>query len=76
MRRKGDRRLRDIFVEIERRLASRREMLERRLNEEDRRVDPPKKSYNIDDRRKKARRIEDIEKLQKNFQEYNLQIEP
>lgn len=76
MRRKGDRRLRDIFVEIEKRLASRREMLERRLNEEDRRVDPPKESYNIHERRKKTRRIEDIEKLQKNFPEYNLQIEP
>ena len=76
MRRKGDRRLRDIFVEIERRIIGRRELLERRLNEEDRRVDPPKESYNIHERRKKARRIQDIEKLQKSFPEYNLQIEP
>jgi hypothetical protein len=76
MRRRGDRRLRDIFVEVERRLASRRELLERRLNEEDRRVDPPKGGHSPNERRKKIRRIKDIEELQKNNPEHTLLIEP
>lgn len=74
MRRKlGERRLIDVFTDVEKRREARRKLLESRREEEDRR----EVVVHVElERRKSPRRVEDIEKLQRNNPEYNLPLEP
>ena len=72
MRRKGDRRLTDIIVAIERRKAARRDLEIQRRAIEDRRKLEMKVE---EERRLAARRAEDIEKLKQDNPEFNLPLE-
>ena len=74
MRRRGDRRLTDIIVAIERRTAARRDMEIQRRAIEDRRQLEMKVEVE-DERRLAARRAEDIEKLKRDNPEFNLPLE-
>ena len=72
MRRRGDRRLTDIIVAIERRAAARRDQEIQRRAIEDRRKLEMKVE---EERRLAARRAEDIEKLKRDNPEFNLPLE-
>ena len=72
MRRRGDRRLTDINVAIERRKAARRDQEIQRRAIEDRRQLEMKVE---EERRLAARRAEDIEKLKRDNLEFNLPLE-
>ncbi len=72
MRRRGDRRLTDIIVAIERRTAARRDHEIQRRAIEDRRQLEMKVE---EERRLAARRAEDIEKLKRDNPEFNLPLE-
>jgi hypothetical protein len=73
MRRKGDRRLIDVIMDVERRKRARRDLEEGRRQVEDRRV----VDLEIEeDRRERTRRVKDIEKLKFENPEFNLPIEP
>jgi len=72
MRRRGDRRLTDIIVAIERRKAARRDLEIQRRAIEDRRKLEMKME---EERRLAARRAEDIEKLKRDNPEFNLPLE-
>ena len=72
MRRRGDRRLTDIIVAIERRKAARRNLEIQRRAIEDRR----KLEMKVEEERRLAvRRAEDIEKLKRDNLEFNLPLE-
>ena len=72
MRRRGDRRLTDIIVVIERREAARRDLeIQRRAIEDRRQLDMKVE----EERRMAARRAEDIEKLKRDNPEFNLPLE-
>ena len=72
MRRRGDRRLTDIIVVIERREAARRDLeIQRRAIE-----DHCKLEMKVEEERRMATgRAEDIEKLKKDNLEFNLPLE-
>ena len=72
MRRRGDRRLTNIIVTIERRTAARRDFEIQRRAIEDRRQLEMKVE---EERRLAARRAEDIEKLKRDNPEFNLPLE-
>jgi hypothetical protein len=73
MRRKGDRRLIDVIMDVERRKRARRDLEEGRREVGDRRI----VDLEIEeDRREKSRRSQDIEKLKFENPEFNLPIEP
>ena len=72
MRRRGDRRLIDIIVAIERRKATRRDLEIQRRAIEDRRKLEMKVE---EERRMAALRAEDIEKLKRDNPEFNLPLE-
>ena len=72
MRRRGDRRLTDIIVAIERRKAARRDLHIQRRAIEDRRELKKKVE---EKRRMAARRAEDIERLKRDNPEFNLPLE-
>lgn len=73
MRRKGDRRLIDIIMDVERRKRVRRDLEEGRRQVADRRI----MEMNVEEeRRERIRRAEDIEKLKFDNPEFNLPLEP
>ena len=72
MRRRGDRRLTDIIVAIERRTGARHDHEIQRRAIEDRRQLEMKVE---EERRLAARRAEDIEKLKRDNPEFNLPLE-
>ena len=72
MRRRGDRRLTDIIVAIERKKAARRNLEIQRRAIEDRRKLEMKVE---EEQRMAARRAEDIEKLKRDNPEFNLPLE-
>ena len=72
MRRRGDRRLIDIIVVIERRKAASRNLEIQRRAIEDRRKLEMKVE---EEQRMAARRAEDIEKLKRDNPEFNLPLE-
>ena len=72
MRRRGDRRLTDIIVAIERKKAARRNLeIQRRAIEGRRKLEMKVE----EERRMAARRAEDIEKLKRDNPEFNLPLE-
>ncbi len=72
MRRRGDRRLKDIIVAIERRKAVRRDQeIQRRAIEDRRQLEMKVENES----RLAARRAEDIEKLKRDNPEFNLPLE-
>ena len=73
MRRKGDRRLIDIIMSVERRKRVRRDL------EEGRRQVPDRRIIDLEfeeERREQSRRTQDIEKLKSENPEFNIPIEP
>jgi hypothetical protein len=72
MRRKGDRRLIDVIMAVERRKRARRDLEEGRRQVADRRIVDLKIE---EERREKSRRAQDIEKLKFENPEFNLPIE-
>ena len=73
MRRINERRQRNIFVTLDRRINLRRSMKSTRRELPDRRVKEEKVN---EERRQTIRRSEEIENLQSKFSEYQLLLEP
>ena len=73
MRRINERRQRNIFVTLDRRINLRRSMKNTRRELPDRRVKEEKVN---EERRQTIRRSEEIENLQSKFSEYQLLLEP
>ena len=73
MRRINERRQRNIFVTLDRRIDLRRSMKNTRRELPDRRVKEEKVN---EERRQTIRRSEEVENLQSKFSEYQLLLEP
>ena len=73
MRRINERRQRNIFVTLDRRINLRRSMKNTRRELPDRRVKEEKVN---EERRQTIRRSEEVENLQSKFSEYQLLLEP
>ena len=73
MRRINERRQQNIFVTLDRRINLRRSLKSTRRKLSDRRL---KQVKIIEERRKTARRSEEVENLQSKFSEYQLLLEP
>ena len=73
MRRINERRQKNIFVSLDRRINLRRSLKSIRRELPDRRV---KKEKVSEERRQTTRRSEEVENLQSKFSEYQLLLEP